>query len=155
MTLKATFGMPTTYLPPEDHIVRYVRSKFLTRDEDGKVITCSPEAFRLRDDEDYLSVDWLEHYDGSRHERLRQVKHYCDLTIKKSDGLGTVLVRDFHATCASVNVSVRICHERTVKDPAHSAIRQFPRDNEELLALLANIVLSDLVFGRDLPAWEP
>jgi hypothetical protein len=51
-------------LPDEDHVVRYVPWGRLRRDEDENVLGFLPQAFQLRQEEDYLSVNWLQYYDG-------------------------------------------------------------------------------------------
>ena len=46
-------------LPDEHHVIRNVSWRRLRRDEDDNVLGFLPQAFQLRADEEYLSVNWL------------------------------------------------------------------------------------------------
>jgi hypothetical protein len=59
--------MPITYLPPEDHVVRYVPWARLRKDEEDNVIGVLGAAFRLREGEEYLSATWAEFFKKSIH----------------------------------------------------------------------------------------
>ena len=83
--------MPTTYLPAEDHIARYVRSGLLIRDETRLIIGVHPSAFVLREAERNLSVDWMERYPGSKAAQLREVARHAELRLKNNDAYGSSL----------------------------------------------------------------
>jgi hypothetical protein len=55
-----------TNLPDEDHVMRYVSWARLRRDEDDNILGFLGAAFQLRPDEESLSVNWLEYFDGDR-----------------------------------------------------------------------------------------
>jgi len=133
-----------TYVPPDNHVVRHVKSTLLIRNSADEVVGCFPQAFELRVDEASLSVSWLEYYDGSRDQRLRQVKQKSDREIRRKDALAVGNVGRMLDVCAHFGVKPRVVHEPTDRNPAHSAIRQFPRDNLELLALIADLFSGDL-----------
>jgi hypothetical protein len=58
-------------LPDEDHVIRYVPWGRLRKDEDDNVLGFLPQAFQLRPEEDYLSVNWVEYHDGDRESQIR------------------------------------------------------------------------------------
>ncbi|MGT2502529.1 hypothetical protein ACVOMS_20245 [Bradyrhizobium guangxiense] len=58
--------MPIAYLPETDHCVRYVPWARLRKDEEDNVIGILGAAFRLRDEEDYLSATWAEFFPARR-----------------------------------------------------------------------------------------
>src|SRR5271169_6779329 len=73
-------------LPDEDHVIRYVPWTRLLKDEDENVIGFLPQAFQLRADEDYLSVNWLQYYDGDREAQIRLSVWAIRSTFEKSLG---------------------------------------------------------------------
>jgi hypothetical protein len=154
--------MPNHYLPEADHVVRLVKPSLLMRDEDtNAVIGCFPQAFELREASEHreaerdLSVSWLEFFAGSKTERLQQVRNHAEMTLRPNHGFACLNVGEIHQTCKSVSVKVRIIHEPTRGNPAHAAIHRYPRDHDELFAILANIASQDLTLARDIPPSDP
>jgi len=131
--------MPTTYLPHEDHIARYIRSGLLIRDEARRVIGVHPPAFFLkpatetREAEKNLSVDWMEHYEGDKAEQLRQIEQHAELELKKNDAYGVLQVGIFSDACAKKNRKVRLIHEPTDKN---RLIQQYINTPPKTLSLL-------------------
>jgi hypothetical protein len=142
--------MPTTYLPAEDHIARYIRSGLLIRDETRRIIGVHPPAFFLRDSEKNLSVDWIEHYPGGKAVQLREVVQHAELVLKPNDAYGVLQVGKFSDVCARRTVKVRIIYDPTPKNPAHSEVHQYPRDNMELATALANLASDDVTRVGDI-----
>jgi hypothetical protein len=148
--------MPTTYLPHEHHVARYIRSGLLIRDEDKRVIGVHPPAFFLkpatatRAAEKNLSIDWMEHYGGEKAEQLRQVARHAELKLKPTDAYGVLQVGVFSDACAKKSRKVRIIYEPTAKNPAHSAVHQYPPDDFELATVLASIASQDLTQVREI-----
>jgi hypothetical protein len=140
--------MPTKYLPEADHVIRIVKPGLVMRDEANQVIGCFPQAFRLRDDERDLSVNWLEYFPGTKEERLRQVRDHAEV-VRPNTGFACINVGVIHETCADLSLKVRIIHEPTEGNPAHSAIHRYPRDHDELFSILANIAGRDLTLKRN------
>ena len=132
------------YVPLDDHVVRHVKSTLLIRNNADEVVGCFPQAFELRADETSLSVSWLEFYRGSRDQRLGQVRQNSDREIRRKDALAVGNVGRMQDVCGQFGVRLRVVHEPTDRNPAHSAVRQFPRDNLELLALIADLFSGDL-----------
>lgn len=133
-------------LPPSDHVVRYVRKRLLRRDDKDTVIGVLPQAFQLRDGESYLSVTWVEHFS-----QVYDVG-FCNaaaaigrqLTVKGNDGFTAGQVGGISDLCDKVEIRVRLLHEpEPPENTGHSAIRGLPRDNMDLLALLADDVFVD------------
>ena len=126
--------------------MRYVRKRQLRRDEHGNVLGILPQALELRDGEKFLSVTWLEHFD-TRYERgfiLAAEAIRCQLTVKRNDGFSTSEVRAFCDSCERCGEKVRVLHEAVnPENPGHVAIRRFPRDNLDLLDLLASEAFLD------------
>src|SRR4051812_32077836 len=62
--LKSGSALATDYVPDDQTLVRYVKPSHVGR-ENGVVAMIFPQAFELREDEDYLSAGWLEDCAGS------------------------------------------------------------------------------------------
>jgi hypothetical protein len=103
----------STKLPVEDHVVRYVPKPRLRRDEDGNVIGVLPQAFERREDEDYLSVTWLEHFCSEYEAGLRAASAAIrrQLKVKPRDGFTVGNVGKIVEVCESVEVRIRLLHE--------------------------------------------
>jgi len=142
--------MPVSNIPHTDHVVHHVKPSLLKRDEERGVYGCFPDAFKMRDDENELSASWLEHFSGNRQEQLQKSAlaiEACGLTLKPSSGLAVLNVGAIHAAGEQCSVKVRVLHEPASNNPnpAYSTIRQLPRDNLELLGLLASVACVETV----------
>lgn len=144
--------MPSTYLPETDHVVRIIPkpANLMWNDDKTAAIGIFPQAFVLRGDEDNLSVSWLEHFSGSKNERMKQVRDHAELTLKPRSGLAVLNVGELKGACEACNVKVRVIHEPTSENPAHAGIHRYPREHNELFPLLANIAAADLTLNRDI-----
>jgi hypothetical protein len=133
-------------VPDDDHVVRYVRKRQLRRDEHGNVLGILPHALELREGEGYLSVTWLEHFDPQYEQGLIQAAEAIrrQLIVKERDGFSTTQVGSFCGVCERFNKKVRVVHEPiNPGNTGHVAIRRFPKDNLELLDLLASDAFLD------------
>jgi hypothetical protein len=133
--------MTTEYspLPDEDHILRHVPSSKLIRDENQVIIGCFSEAFKRRDNEEALSVTWIEYFDGTRQEQISNAVNAIrrDIDVRPKSGFALANVGTVKSICLSFDYKVRILSDPTPNNPAHSVITQLPREEAELLELLA------------------
>ncbi|MGH6680563.1 MAG: hypothetical protein ACREDL_16905 [Bradyrhizobium sp.] len=135
-------GGKGTNLPDEDHILRYVPWTRLRRDSEGNVLGFLPQAFQLREHEEYLSVNWLEFQEGDRPTRVRlsvwamRDSFERPLGAKSAFAIGNV--GRIKEICQAAGSRIRIVHEPDEpKNRGHSAIRRLPRENLTLLEALA------------------
>ena len=149
-------------LPDEDHVIRYVPWGRLRKDEDENVLGFLPQAFQLRPEEHYLSVNWLQYYDGDRDAQTRlsvwamRDSFERPLGAKSAFAIGNVA--EVKKTCQTFGSRIRVVHEPEPKNPGHSAIRQLPRDDLSLLEALAADAFTELVRNIDIqfrPASPP
>lgn len=147
--------MATRYIPDEHHLIRSVPWARLRKDADDNVLGVDGIAFRLREAEEYLSATWLEFFDHARREDQLQaaVRSIRKSNMKPSPRSGFALgqVRRIAAVCKERGRKIRVIHERTPDNEAHVAVRQWPRDDEELFQLLATDAWSELVMNADVP----
>jgi len=138
-------------LPNEDHVMRYVPWTKLRRDEDENVIGFLPHAFELRQEEQFLSVNWLEYFSGDRDNRIRDsVKMFRKIrSVGKKSAFGIGNVGQIKEICSANGAQVRIVYEPEANNQAHSAIRRLPRDDLSLLEALAAEAFLELVPNVD------
>ena len=59
---------PGDNIPPSHRIARHVPWARLLRDGDDNILGVLPQAYQLREDEEYLSVNWLEFVEAASQE---------------------------------------------------------------------------------------
>jgi hypothetical protein len=148
--------MPTTYVPPENQLVRYVPWARLRRDENDNVVGVLGAAFRLRQDEDYLSATWLEFFPGSRDDSIKGAVgaiRNSDMKVTPKSGFAIGNVGRVGDACRANHPSykIRFVHEPEDDNKAHVACRGWPRDDDALLNLLAEDAWSETVLNKDIP----
>jgi hypothetical protein len=147
-------------LPNDDHVMRYVPWAKLRKDEYDNVVGFLSEAFKLRDGEASLSLNWLEYFSGPRDEKIRQsVEMFRRVRgVGSKSAFGVANVKRVKEVCAASGASrVRVVYEpeeaKSGKpaNPAHSGIRHLPRDDMSLLEALASEAFAELVRNSDVP----
>lgn len=146
--------MPTPPLPPDDHVVRYVRGRLLRRDDDDNVLGVLPQAFEHREGEAYLSVTWLEHFDTEYEVGLRGAASAirCQLIVKNRDGFTVGCVGVICELCSGFSLKVRLLHEpKPPENTGYCAWRGARDADLELLDLLAADAFTDTRVAADIP----
>lgn len=138
--------MPTTYVPEEDTLLRHVKPSHVIRADDGTPEGLFPEAFELRDDEDYLSAAWVESCGGATAAQIKTCIHQFrkKLTVKKKAVFAAGQVQAIKSACLQFGDKVRVCHEPDPPLEAHVALRQYRDADKALLSLLAVETWSEL-----------
>lgn len=121
----------------DHHVLRWIRARYLyRRNGDKKILGCTHDAFKYTtQDKGSLSVQWLEHFAGSKKDQTDQsVTAFCANFKGKVEesAYSTLNVGDIKETCESHGAKIRIVREATKNNPAHSGIRQLPQNKEEL-----------------------
>lgn len=131
--------MSQNNIPEEDHIIRYVPWKHVAKDADDNVLGIMGEAFRRRPGEDGLSVNWLERADAPAVSKLGKSVQLLTsgLKIGAKARVAIANVAEFKSVSRRRNAKIRIVHIPVEGNEPHSEVRQFPRDDDELLELLA------------------
>ena len=112
--------------------MRYVPPARLRRDEDGNVLGILPEAFAHRNDENFLSVNWLEHFKKDKASNLRECVDAQRATLKvgKNCVYAVAVVDKVKQVCVKKLKPVRIVYHPTKGNAAHSAL--YVQHNEDL-----------------------
>lgn len=150
--------MPSNYLADDDLAVRYVAHAKLRRDEDGVVLGPLGEAFKMRDNEEYLSVTWCEYFEGSVDERTRCAIEAIrrSFNCRPSGHFARGIVGEIRKLVEERGrTKLRIIHEPEEDNPAHAAVRHWPRDDFDLLEQLAADAWSELISAEQADALPP
>lgn len=134
--------IPSGDLEDDSHVVRYARPSALR--EDG---TVSGEVFQLRDQEPYLSVNWLEYFEGcSKEQQLREVIQLIRLELKATGHLAKVHVSSTIHHVQERLDDLRIVHcpleadEKYKADPSHSGIVGLPPAGSPEAELIGDLI---------------
>jgi hypothetical protein len=92
----------------------------------------------------------MEQHPGSKAAQLQEVMRHAELRLKNNDAYGVLQVGVLSDACATRNIKVRIIHEPTRNNPAHSAVHQYPRNDLELATILASLASDDVTRVGDL-----
>lgn len=127
-------------LPDADHVARYCKPSAV--DDTGLPMAV---AFKPREDDQYLSVNWLEYF-GVR-ESVAAVQHVRDVFRNKdfslrsrgrfvviNVGSAKVIVRE------ALGKQLRIDHQPLENDPSHAGIHGYGADDLAVAVELATLV---------------
>lgn len=142
-------------LPSGDHVLRHVGDRLLTKDEDGNPRGYIEPAALATLPGDFLSVQWVEFDPNATGDptigaiqSLRRVRN-----TPKSSAFAKARVGIVAGLCGIHRPSapVRILHEPDEDNPAHAGIHHLPRDDADLLRLLAEEAFTELIWSKDIP----
>lgn len=132
-----------TRLPDEAHVVRCVKRR-LINDEDGSV---DGSAFRLRDGEHGLSVNWLERFDGmTKEQQVDEVRRLIRLKLSRrlrfaelQVGVALQHVRQEYGQLSFVHAPLAAEGEYEA-DESHSEVAGLPPGDSERGALVGDLI---------------
>ena len=142
-------------LPDEDHVMRHVGHKNLERDGNGHHTgRFLPGAVTLRDCENGLSVNWLEHFSNTMDANIiASIKTFRNIrSVKKSSAFGVANVGNIRDICAQHGFNkVLIVHApNNPKNESHSEIIRLPRNDLALCDALALSAFTTLIPDSDI-----
>lgn len=124
-------------LPEKDHISRYCAPKTAP---DGQPTGAS---FMPREVDEFLSVNWLEHFGGTDQEaQIAQIREHIELSLAKF-GLFAVLNvgRVINQIQKVAEKKLAILHDPTEGDPSHSGIYGYRHEDLLVAELIAEMVM--------------
>lgn len=140
-------------LPDEDHVMRHIPWSKLRKDENDNVLGLLPQAFGLRPNEDALSVNWLQFFDGDHSGRIK--KSINELrsanNIGPKSAFGVASVGDIKAICAKSSAAVKVVYAPTHRILSHSEIQRLPRDDLLTLEALATDAFVEIILNSTVP----
>jgi hypothetical protein len=153
--------MPSLNLPNKDHVLRYAPPRDLRKsideNENEVVIGLLPDAFRRKTEHKNLSVTWVERFSGSYCEQIKFAVQAFRTTFKSASktpykgafGIGGVAA--IKQAAERHRHKIRILHDPQPTNDGHSEIHRLPRDEDELLEILATQVFVEFVLNLDIP----
>lgn len=138
-------------LPDEHHVIRVVPYGKLETDGNGEPTgRLLFSAFQRKEDDEGLSVTWLEYFPGDRPqqiERAVQAIRASNFKPGRKSAFAIGGVGPIKQQCLANKRKIRIIHEPVDDNKAHAELRQFPRDNVPLLEALAASTWAEVVFN--------
>jgi hypothetical protein len=143
-------------VPPDDEVTRWIKPRQIGKDDDGNVVLdnqgqpafIAPDAFALAEDEDGLSVTWLQHFALARANHLpaaaeafRQSVPSQRLSGKSAFAIGSV--GDILATGREHGSKLRVLQDPVPGNSGHSEIRRYPHEVGLLQEAMANQVFRE------------
>lgn len=127
------------HLPENDHVARYCPGSKLA--EDGAPLAT---AFFLRPNENYLSVEWLEHLrEDSKTESIRKVASIFAQKLRVGATARIAVLNVGDVCCRVKNMTthaIRILHEPGNNDPAHAGIHDTAQDEMIITEIIAETI---------------
>ena len=139
-------------VPPEEHVVRYVRP---TEVDDGEV---SAGAFMLRESEASLSVNWKEKLPGDPHEYLTALRKVIRLRLARNGRFATLNVGRTKRHLLSHHDPIDIRSDPLDRtddyppDPSHAGVTGLPAWQDHSVAVFVGELLAACVEGPLDPA---
>ncbi len=147
----------------EHEVTRWLRKKHLARDDDNNVILDGsgrpkhifPQAFKLRENEDSLSLTNVHYFLGQQHERrklaadaTRLAQHSKKLNLQ--DAFGFATCEGVIETCQRHGSKVRIIEDPVDGNDAHCVVTSYPEGVGLLQEQLADETFESSLLFRDL-----
>jgi hypothetical protein len=154
----------------EDEVTRWIRRKLLGRDDDDNVILDElsrpafvfPAAFELGDEEDSLSVTWLQHFGEHRKQHLPAAAEAVRRTMKSGrlpaqSAFAIARVGPVKATGSDHDLKLRVLEDPVEGNTGHTEIRRYPREMSAFQAVLAAETFAERHLYDYLrqPGWTP
>jgi hypothetical protein len=144
------------YLEDEHNVMRHVSYQRLLKNEDGDPVgEFLPEAFELKEDENGLSVNWLECFGGDMSSNIKESIDVFRRTrrIGKSSAYGVASVGVIQKICTEFGfVKVRVLHDPEDDNESHTLIIRLPTfDNIKLYQSLAKNAFGECIYEKDFP----
>ncbi|MCY3630964.1 MAG: hypothetical protein OXI05_10745 [Bacteroidota bacterium] len=113
-------------------------------------------AFALKDNEEFLSVNWIEYFKGLSKEqaidRVRDAFRKKNYRIKRSGRFALLKVREVKTVISDLSPSpFKIEHQPEENDPSHSGISGYTASDEFITLAIKNLVRSEDVYLAELP----
>jgi hypothetical protein len=131
------FSMRGDPLLNKDHISRYCAPKTVA---DGQPTGTS---FMLRQDEEFLSVSWLEYFgDIGKDAQINKIREYIELSLAASGLFAVLNVGEIiDQVRRNSEGQLSVLYEPTSGDPSHSGVYGYGYEDDLVADLIAEFVL--------------
>ncbi len=138
-------------LPPEDHIVRYVKPSMIQENgvADGSDFRLRP----ARPDEKGLSVNWLEVFGSGKAHQFNEVRRLCSsrMSLSQNGRFAELNVGTLLRVVSEELDTLRIIHDpleaeqNYEADPSHSEVSGLPPGESEQAMLVGDLIAECVV----------
>lgn len=152
-------------VPASDDVTRWIKPTWVKRTDDGEaertpageIAQIVPQAFELREGEEYLSVTWLQAFGAERSVHLPlAAEAYRRSQTSKKLGLNGVFaiagVETLSDACKKHGAKIRILQEPEDENPGHVAVRRFPAEAGDLHVYLATEIFVERYTYKEIKA---
>lgn len=154
----------------EDEVTRWIKRKLLGRDNDDNVILDEfgrpafvfPAAFGLGDEEDSLSVTWLQHFGEHRKQHLPAAAEAVRRTMKSGSlhaqsAFAIARVGPLKDAGANHDLKLRVLEDPVEGNTGHTEIRRYPHEMSAFQAVLAEETFAERHLYATLKqaGWDP
>lgn len=152
-------------VPTEDDITRWIKPSWVKRTDDGEaertptgeIAQIAPQAFELKEGEEYLSVTWLQIFGAERAEHMPLAAEAFRQSQKsKKLGLNGVFaiagVQALTDACKAHGAKIRVLQEPEDENPGHVAVRRFPAEAGDLHVHLATEIFLERYTYKEIKA---
>ncbi len=125
-------SLKNDHLPFDNHISRYCKPKTLSEEKP------TGASFMLRENEQHLSVNWLEHNGmPSREEQVAHIRKSINLQLAKTGKLAVLNVGSMleYVKSNSDNSSISVLHEPLPDDESHSGVFGYSHEDDLIAAI--------------------
>jgi hypothetical protein len=143
-----------TAAPTAAHkLLRHVPWTKLRKDAEDNILGVLATAFRLRDGETYLSATWVEHFGDLSPANVHAAVHAIRAarSVGAKSGFSAGIVGDIVNACATVQSAIRIVCEPDGINTGHTAVRRWPKDNQDLFEVMATDKWAELFLNSSIP----
>lgn len=134
-------------IPDENHVARYCPRIHIS--SEGDILA---SAFYLKEDENTLSVNWLECLGApNREQEIQRLRETIALTLRKSAKFAVVNIGNLRKSILEESPDKRnllLLHEPTEKDPSHSEISNMNPQYELIAELIIEKVKMEVYPAR-------
>lgn len=150
-------------IPDGDDVARWIKPKLMSADDNGEVEVDGdgrpafifPQAFALREGEEYLSLTWVDHFGPQRMDNIRLAaaavrESQASKRLSLNGAFAVGAAGQLKACCNDNGHRVRVLEEPLEANTGHVAVRRYPTELGELQEELANEIFLERHFYRDL-----
>jgi hypothetical protein len=142
---------PPQTIPDEHHLSRHAGFRSIISLPNGSRIVSS-HLFRLKEGEEYISVDWLEYFQCDYRERLDRIRNALEARYRivgVKSGLAIVNIHEIKIAGRNNQRELSVMTTGDQNDPSHSGIYglRFEPEDEIIAQVIANCVRVEDAWG--------
>lgn len=139
-------------LPDEDHVMRVIPWSRLRKTEDDVVIGLLPEAFMLREEEEALSVNWIEYFSKDRPGNIKASVHAFRVSLKigRKAAYAVAKVAKVKEVGLNKQKKIRIVYSPTSNNKSHSSVHVAINDDLALMDALTHEFEQEMYFDSSI-----